>query len=345
LLESNYVHGNGALDLPDGTGTKSQSVHAMYIQSFGMTLQFNYFGPNRDGSTGGIFKDRSLGSVVRYNWFSQGARILDFVEPQSSNPAFLSAVWNDYLAEYGNTNGLPSRAAVVKAYKQFQKTYVYGNFIRNDDGASSSEHKAAYAPVHFGGDEGEDPFHDGSYNHKVRQGKLYFFNNTVLTYANNQPFQRTSIFDMGIGSLLTTQKTKIEAFNNILHLQSRSAAARPDFYLARHTFENINFGKNWVTSDAQINGIDKSETIGLDGTGVISGLGNLIRGVKSPINLNRLTAPAGSTVLSNAGQALPAELNGITLNYEFKPNHANPLLSKIKKRDNANDLGAASIAP
>jgi hypothetical protein len=237
LLESNYIHGNGALDTADGSGSRSESVHSMYIQTIGMTAQFNYFGPNRAGAIGGVFKDRSVGSVVRYNWFSQGARILDFVEPQDYNTSFIPAEWDAYVAQYG-TGNMPSRASVVAAYAQFQKTYVYGNFIRNDLGKHG-----AYAPVHFGGDEGGDT------NNRVRQGKLYFFNNTLLTLADSTPYARTNIFDMGYGSPLTTPTTQIEAFNNIFHLQPLNATIRPtDFYLDRHDFENINLGKNWISS-------------------------------------------------------------------------------------------------
>ncbi|MCX7098438.1 MAG: hypothetical protein NTV43_11115 [Methylococcales bacterium] len=334
LIESNYVHGNGAVDVP-GAATHSESVHAMYIQTIGMTAQFNYFGPNRDGSIGGMFKDRSVGSVVRYNWFSQGARILDFVEPQSYDTSFMPAAWDAYVAAYSAAD-MPPRSEVVKAYKQFQKTYVYGNFISNNLNIG----QGAYAPIHFGGDEG------GDNNLRVRQGKLYFFNNTVSTHADSKPFQRTTIFDMGYGSLLTTPTTKIEAFNNIFLLQSKDAnSPRPDYYLARHDFENINLGKNWISGDWQPHGFDAAEITGLAGMGVIDGISNLIGDITSPVDSTSLIPGAGNAALLDAGQALPAELDGLTLDYEFQPNHANPLLSIAVPRANANDLGASAVAP
>jgi hypothetical protein len=309
----------------------------MYIQTIGMTAQFNYFGPNRAGSIGGIFKDRSIGSVVRYNWFSQGARILDFVEPQSYDTSFLPAAWDAYVAQYG-TAYMPTRDSVVAAFDKFQTTYVYGNFIRNDLNVGVG----AYAPVHFGGDEGGDT------NIRVRQGTLYFFNNTLITKANNIPFQRTNIFDMGYGSPLTTPTTKIEAFNNIIHLQSLNAnAPRPDFYLARHDFENINLGINWITSDWQPQGHDAAEVSGIAGTGVITGSANLITGTTSPVNTVTLRSAAGNHTLLNAGQPLPPELNGLTLRYQFRAVHTNPLLSRPAARavSKVTDLGAAPIVP
>ncbi|MBT9098132.1 hypothetical protein KFZ76_10500 [Methylovulum psychrotolerans] len=336
LLESNYIHGNGAIAAADGSDTSPESVHSMYIQTIGMTAQFNYFGPNRAGAPGGIFKDRSVGSVVRYNWFSEGARILDFVEPQSYNTSFLLKDYDAFVAQYG-TKDMPTRAAVAKAYKQFQKTYVYGNFIRNDVKAGG---QGAYAPVHFGGDEGK------AHNKRVRQGRLYFFNNTVLTIADYADSSRLNVFDMGYGSLDTTPATKIESFNNIIHLQSRhSDAPRPDYYVTRHDFENINLGKNWLTSDAQLQGSDAAEIAGLAGTGVIDGVANLTGGSFSPVNTDTLISAAGNAALLNAGQALPAELAGLTLEYQFQANHANPLLSKILLRSTPNDLGAAAVAP
>ncbi len=334
LIERNYIHGNGALDTANA-GSQSQSVHAMYIQTIGMTLQFNYFGPNRAGAKGGVFKDRSVGSVVRYNWFAQGARILDFVEPQSYDTSFLPTAWDAYVATYGSGN-MPTRAKVVEAYKQFQKTYVYGNFIRNAD----KNGKGAYAPVHFGGDEGGDT------NPRVRQGKLYFFNNTVYTLADYADSSRLNVFDMGYGSQLTTPSTVIEAFNNVIHLQTRTpGAARPDYYLARHDFENIHFGKNWVTTGWQAHGFDAAEINGIAGTGVLTGLANLTGGTQSPVNAKTLKSAAGNTALRNAGQALPAELAGLSLSHQFKVNHANPLLSMPMPRATALDLGAAAIAP
>jgi hypothetical protein len=51
--------------------------------------------------------------------------------------------------------------------------------------------------------------------------------------------------------------------------------------------------------------------------------------------------------LKNAGQALPAEIAGLTLKYQLLVNRVNPLLSKpvLRSSVNALDLGAYAIAP
>jgi hypothetical protein len=96
-----------------------------------------------------------------------------------------------------------------------------------------------------------------------------------------------------------------------------------------------------------MNGVDAAEISGIAGTGVINGASNFITGLTSPVDTTKLTAAAGSPTLMNAGQALPAELAGLTLEYQFEANHVNPLLSKAVARDisKVTDLGAAAIAP
>ncbi|MES2944027.1 MAG: hypothetical protein V4772_14260 [Pseudomonadota bacterium] len=336
LLERNYVHGNGAVAGPTLNGMSPESVHAMYIQTLGMVAQFNYFGPNRAGAPGGVFKDRSVGSIIRYNWFSQGARILDFVEPQDYDTSIFPAAWDAYVAAYG-TKDMPTRAQVVAAFAKYQKTYVYGNFIRN---VVIKGKQGAYAPVHFGGDQGQPGI--------GRQGKLYFFNNTVVTFADYADASRLSVFDMGLGSSFT-KASKIEAFNNIIHLQSRHAGTpRPEYFLTRHNFENINLGKNWINSDYQLQGPDLEDyqiDLGLNNSGIINGVGNLVTGDVNPVGTVTLRPKAGGTVLGNAGQALPAELASFPVSFQFQVNQTSPMLSKSVARSSPTDLGAVSIAP
>lgn len=56
--------------------------HNNYTNSQGLTFQFNFFGPLRDGAPGNNLKDRSSGLVVRYNWIEGGNRALDLVDSQ-----------------------------------------------------------------------------------------------------------------------------------------------------------------------------------------------------------------------------------------------------------------------
>ena len=96
--------------------------HNTYTEAKGIVYQFNHFGPLRDGCGGNNLKDRSAGTVIRYNWIEGGNRQLDLVD-----------------SDYQELIGLPS----------YRKTFVYGNvlFERGNDGNSQI--------VHYGGDSGE----------------------------------------------------------------------------------------------------------------------------------------------------------------------------------------------
>ncbi len=137
-LTGNDIHGNGIAG--------SDRLHGVYMQSVGVVYEFNVFGPARTDALGNAIKDRSVGSIVRYNRIEEGAHAVDLVEAED----------------------FPTTATADPAYRA---TYVYGNQIikRGDTGSV----------IHYGGDHytsepgaqwGEPIF---------RKGTLYFFNNTV----------------------------------------------------------------------------------------------------------------------------------------------------------------------
>ncbi len=137
-LVGNYLHDNGIAG--------NDRVHASYMQSADVVYEFNRYGPMRRGAGGNAIKDRSIGTVVRYNRIEDGARALDLVEAED-NPR------------------------VAMADPAYRSTYVYGNQI--------VKHGETGSTIHYGGDHttstpgalwGEPIF---------RKGTLYFFNNTV----------------------------------------------------------------------------------------------------------------------------------------------------------------------
>jgi hypothetical protein len=120
--------------------------HTTYLQSMGLVIEFNHYGPMRLGATGNQHKDRSVGSVIRYNFIEGGAHSLDLVEAED----------------------FPRAAQASPAYRA---TFVYGNLIRNSERARAIVH---YGGDHFGSAPGArwgEPL--------FRKGTLYFFNNTV----------------------------------------------------------------------------------------------------------------------------------------------------------------------
>lgn len=89
--------------------------HNLYTSADGIVFQFNRFGPLRDGAPGNNLKDRSIGTVVRYNWIEGGNRQLDLVEGHGGNQGH---------------------------------AYVYGNVLIEPDGAGNRQ------VIHYGGDGG-----------------------------------------------------------------------------------------------------------------------------------------------------------------------------------------------
>ena len=126
-------------------------MHSSYIESHGVVYEFNRYGAMRSGALGNSLKDRSVGTVVRYNRIEDGARAMDLVEAED----------------------FPNYAKAQAAYRT---TFVYGNQIIKDGRKGST--------IHYGGDHyGSSP--GASWGEPIfRKGTLYFFNNTVRLTGN-----------------------------------------------------------------------------------------------------------------------------------------------------------------
>lgn len=133
LLEGNYFYDNG--------NTGSIFHHNVYSAARDIVYQYNRFGPLRLGAGGNNLKDRSAGTVIRYNWIEGGNRQLDLVDAEDS--------------------------AQLRESPAYRATYVYGNVLieRSRDGNARM--------IHYGGDSGKPE--------QYRKGKLYFYNNTVIS--------------------------------------------------------------------------------------------------------------------------------------------------------------------
>jgi hypothetical protein len=115
LVEGNYIFGNGV------SGSIFQ--HNNYTAAYGITFQYNRFGPPRTGAPGVNLKDRSAGLVVRYNWIEGGNRNLDLVDGEDSS--------------------------IIRNAPEYRQTFVYGNVLIKQDGGNNQA-------VHYGGDSGEE---------------------------------------------------------------------------------------------------------------------------------------------------------------------------------------------
>jgi hypothetical protein len=130
--------------------------HHSYIEAAGVVYQYNRYRNTRAGAFGGALKDRSAGTVIRYNWIEGGARALDLVEAEDS---------------FRMVGRLPA----------YRSTWVYGNIInlRGEDSAST---------VHYGGDSGVFATY--------RKGTLYFYHNTVVYRVDRSERYHATIFDI-----------------------------------------------------------------------------------------------------------------------------------------------------
>lgn len=114
LVSGNFIVDNGI----EG----SIYEHNSYTESLGITFEYNHYGPLRTGCLGNNLKDRSAGTVIRYNWIESGNRQLDLVDSDDAG----------FLAD-------PS----------YRSTFVYGNVLVEPDGAGNSQ------VIHYGGDSGD----------------------------------------------------------------------------------------------------------------------------------------------------------------------------------------------
>ncbi|MCD6246576.1 T9SS type A sorting domain-containing protein [candidate division WOR-3 bacterium] len=113
LVEGCYIYDNGI----EGSGYQ----HNNYTEAKGIIFQYNYFGHLRVGCNGNNLKDRSCGTVIRYNWIEGGNRQLDLVD-------------SDYSEIYNDTS--------------YRKTFVYGNILIEQSNEGNSQ------ICHYGGDGG-----------------------------------------------------------------------------------------------------------------------------------------------------------------------------------------------
>jgi len=178
LFEANHVYGNGV--------TNSFYQHNTYTEAVGMVYQGNRFGPLRPGAGGNALKDRSAGTVIRYNWIEGGAHLLDLVEPEESTK-------------------------ITDADAHFRQTYVYGNVLLHGplDG---------FSVVHYGGDNGNPALY--------RKGTLYFFNNTVIISGEEKSRWNTALFRLETADETADARNNIVFRQGSTHLLLLDGAGR-----------------------------------------------------------------------------------------------------------------------
>ncbi|WP_374317778.1 hypothetical protein [Aquabacterium sp.] len=150
-LRGNLIHLNGV--------SGSFFEHNVYVQAAGAIYEGNFIGQLVPGATGSSLKDRSSGTVIRYNHIVAAARAIDLVETDGG----------------GNT---------VAKEPDYHLAWVYGNLIVSD---MYNPGRSSTLLIHWGGDLNESQY---------RHGTLYFYNNTVVLVGNKDQAGVFYVFDM-----------------------------------------------------------------------------------------------------------------------------------------------------
>ena len=147
VVRGNYIHDNGI----EG----SIYEHNSYTECLGILFEYNRYGPLRPGCGGNNLKDRSAGTVIRYNWIEAGNRQLDLVE-------------TDYVE--------------LRDDPRYRATFVYGNLLIENETTGNSQ------IVHYGGDGGDEAFYRKGTLH-------FYHNTVYSTRPGNTTLLRLSTAD------------------------------------------------------------------------------------------------------------------------------------------------------
>ncbi|MGM0556774.1 MAG: right-handed parallel beta-helix repeat-containing protein [Myxococcota bacterium] len=147
LVAGNYIWGNG--------NSGSIYEHNSYTESQGITFEYNHYGALCEGCPGNNLKDRSAGTVIRYNWIEDGNRQLDLVD---------------------------SGHAEVRDSGGYNATMVYGNVLLEGPDEGNSQ------IVHYGGDSGDEQ------NYR-KGTLYFFHNTVASTRNGNTTLVRLSTDD------------------------------------------------------------------------------------------------------------------------------------------------------
>jgi len=186
-IAGNYIYENGV--------SGQMSMHNTYTESLNIVYEFNHIGPLRSGALGNAIKDRSAGTVIRFNRIEDGAHAIDLVEADASG-------------------------TYMKAQAAYRTTYVYGNqIIKSGDTGSC---------IHYGGDLGTSAyfrkgtlyfFNNTVYLYGVNYAAMFQLSttderaevwNNILAYDPSNPYPRLRAtsdgVDMTAGGVLNLGK-------------------------------------------------------------------------------------------------------------------------------------------
>lgn len=214
VVDGCWVHDNGNVG--------SYAEHNLYIESAATTVQRSLIGPVAAGSFGEDFKDRSAGTIVRFNQFilggGRGGQGIWFEQAQGG-------------------------AGVIDKMPTYTNTWVYGNVFYNAPGSAGS--------VMIRYDSGCE---DMSLAHK---GTLYVYNNTFINHADKfSSGTVTGRYKSTVFMLPSTNEFAgaaapevIECWNNIIVNIPQTPGATPtELTLLWSDSGTVNLGTNWLST-------------------------------------------------------------------------------------------------
>ena len=210
LIEKNYLHDNGQPVIPNLDNGYHE--HNIYVESVGVTYQFNRFGPLRVGCHGCMIKDRSSRCVIRYNQVvsTETAEIFAILDPQ------------------GGTG-------YIDQFPDYPDAYVYGNDITIQSIPGGQADVVWFAAV------------NGASSYPTQhRGTLYFYNNTVACHQN--VVSAFSVTD-SVYTPTTNILEVVDCRNNIFYTDT---AVNASVYNAFHfiispAHGTLNLGTNWIS--------------------------------------------------------------------------------------------------
>jgi hypothetical protein len=104
-------------------GGYSAAEHDSYCETAGITYQYNRYGPLRtqgSSSEGIALKDRSAGTIVRYNWIEGGVRQVNLVESYTPSYPELSD------PRYGVQDRVYGNVLIMLSVSQGNEQFLYG---------------------------------------------------------------------------------------------------------------------------------------------------------------------------------------------------------------------------
>jgi hypothetical protein len=184
--------------------------HTTYTESSNIVIEFNRYGPLLSGADGNSIKDRSVGTVVRYNRIEDGAHAIDLVEAED----------------------FPNTARADPAYRS---TMVYGNLISKNGDLGSF--------IHYGGDHYTST-PGASWGEPIfRKGTLYFFNNTVMVSG-----AQATLFQLSTTEETAEVWNNVFVFASTIQAGYANMRQTSEINSPWTPGGIVNLGKNWVST-------------------------------------------------------------------------------------------------